>query len=97
MYDLSAASWPTASRRRADAQRAGGLLLPVCRLLADGGGDRDEAAEILLQRSLVGTVPGEAFYLDPPGLPYVRVCFSLPDEVLTGAVDRLVEARLTGG
>lgn len=56
-----------------------------------------EAAEILLERSLVGTVPGEAFYLDQPDLPYVRVCFSLPDEVLTEAVDRLVKAGLTRG
>ena len=48
-----------------------------------------EAAEILLQRNLIGTVPGEAFYLNPPERPYVRACFSLPDEVLADAVTRL--------
>lgn len=52
-----------------------------------------EAAEILLENSLVGTVPGEAFYLNPPDLPYVRACFSLPDDVLAEAVDRLARLR----
>ena len=56
-----------------------------------------EAAEILLRRSLVATVPGEAFYLDPPDLPYVRVCFSLPDEVIADAVDRLASGGLIHG
>jgi aminotransferase len=56
-----------------------------------------EAAEILLQRSLIGTVPGEAFYLSPPELPYIRVCFSLPDEVIAEAVSRLARGDLTGG
>ena len=31
-----------------------------------------EAAELLLENSLVGTVPGEVFHLNPPDLPYVR-------------------------
>ena len=48
-----------------------------------------EAAEILLERSLVATVPGEAFYLSRPDRPYVRVCFSLPDEVIAEAVEKL--------
>ncbi|HST48394.1 pyridoxal phosphate-dependent aminotransferase [Jatrophihabitans sp.] len=52
-----------------------------------------EAAEILLQRNLIGTVPGEAFYLNPPERPYVRACFSLPDEVLADAVTRLANGR----
>lgn len=56
-----------------------------------------EAAEILLERSLVGTVPGEAFYVNQPDLPYVRACFSLPDEVLAEAVDRLASGGLTRG
>jgi aminotransferase len=56
-----------------------------------------EAAEILLQRSLIGTVPGEAFYLNPPELPFVRVCFSLPDEVIADAASRLASAGLTRG
>lgn len=56
-----------------------------------------EAAEILLERSLVGTVPGEAFYLNQPDLPYVRACFSLPDEVLAEAVDRLASGSLISG
>jgi aminotransferase len=53
-----------------------------------------EAAEILLQRSLIGTVPGESFYLNPPELPYVRACFSLPDEVIAEAVERLASGSL---
>ncbi|WP_331741657.1 aminotransferase class I/II-fold pyridoxal phosphate-dependent enzyme (plasmid) [Streptomyces sp. NBC_00726] len=48
-----------------------------------------EATEVLLQRCLVGTVPGESFYLDPPDRPYVRACFSLPDEVIADAAERL--------
>ncbi|THA34028.1 pyridoxal phosphate-dependent aminotransferase [Streptomyces sp. A1277] len=48
-----------------------------------------EATEVLLRRSLVGTVPGEAFYLNPPDRPYIRVCFSLPDDVIADAADRL--------
>lgn len=56
-----------------------------------------EAAEILLENTLVGTVPGEAFYLDAPDRPYVRACFSLPDEVIAEAVDRLSNGELTHG
>lgn len=56
-----------------------------------------EAAEILLGRSLIGTVPGEEFYLNPPERPYVRVCFSLPDEVLADAVSRLACGGLARG
>ncbi|GLY39663.1 aminotransferase [Amycolatopsis sp. NBRC 101858] len=56
-----------------------------------------EAAEILLENNLVGTVPGEAFYLDEPDRPYVRACFSLPDEVLAEAVGRLANGELTHG
>lgn len=56
-----------------------------------------EAAEILLKRSLIGTVPGDAFYLNPPERPYVRVCFSLPDEVIADVVRRLASAGLTRG
>lgn len=48
-----------------------------------------EAAEILLKESLIATVPGEAFYLNPPERPYVRACFSLPDDVIADAVERL--------
>ncbi|MBR7831937.1 aminotransferase class I/II-fold pyridoxal phosphate-dependent enzyme [Actinospica durhamensis] len=50
-----------------------------------------EAAEILLENSLVGTVPGEVFYVAAPDRPYVRACFSLPDEVIAEAVSRLVK------
>jgi aminotransferase len=53
-----------------------------------------EAAEVLLQRSLIGTVPGEAFHLNPPERPFVRVCFSLPDEVIAEAVKRLASGSL---
>jgi aminotransferase len=56
-----------------------------------------EAAEILLENNLVGTVPGEAFYLDPPDRPYVRACFSLPDEVIAEAVGRLASGGLIHG
>lgn len=62
-----------------------------------GVADGTEAAEILLRNCLIGTVPGEAFYLDPPDRPYVRVCFSLPDEVIADAVDRLAGGGLTDG
>jgi aminotransferase len=55
------------------------------------------AAEILLQRSLIGTVPGEAFYLSPPERPYIRVCFSMPDEVIAEAANRLASGDLTRG
>lgn len=54
-----------------------------------------EAAEVLLKRSLIGTMPGEAFYLHPPDLPYIRVCFSLPDEVIAEAADRLATGGLS--
>ncbi|MCW3818311.1 pyridoxal phosphate-dependent aminotransferase [Micromonospora sp. DR5-3] len=53
-----------------------------------------EAAEVLLKRTLIGTVPGEAFYLNPPERPYVRVCFSLPDEVIAEVVKRLASGGL---
>jgi aminotransferase len=56
-----------------------------------------EAAEVLLEYSLVGTVPGEAFYLDAPDRPYVRACFSLPDEAIAEAVDRLTSGSLIHG
>jgi aminotransferase len=52
-----------------------------------------EAADILLQKHLIGTVPGDAFYLNPPDRPYVRACFSLPDEVIAEAVKRLARGR----
>lgn len=56
-----------------------------------------EAAEVLLERALVGTVPGEAFHLNAPDRPYVRACFSLPDELIAEAVDRLASGSLTHG
>lgn len=56
-----------------------------------------EAAEALLEHNLVGTVPGEAFYLNAPDRPYVRACFSLPDDVLAEAVDRLAIGGLVRG
>ncbi|GAA0246004.1 aminotransferase class I/II-fold pyridoxal phosphate-dependent enzyme [Saccharothrix mutabilis subsp. mutabilis] len=56
-----------------------------------------EAAEVLLEHNLVGTVPGEAFHLDAPDRPYVRACFSLPDDVLAEAVDRLAIGGLVRG
>lgn len=56
-----------------------------------------EAAEVLLRQCLVGTVPAEAFHLNPPDRPYVRVCFSLPDDVLDDAARRLANGRLTRG
>jgi aminotransferase len=56
-----------------------------------------EAADVLLRKGLIATVPGDAFYLDPPERPYVRACFSLPDEVLADVVTRLASAGLTRG
>ncbi|SFW72666.1 pyridoxal phosphate-dependent aminotransferase [Amycolatopsis australiensis] len=55
------------------------------------------AAERLLENGLVGTVPGEAFYLNPPDRPYVRACFSVPDDVLAEAVDRLASGDFLHG
>lgn len=60
-----------------------------------GVADGAEAAEILLRRSLIGTMPGEAFYLSPPDIPYIRACFSLPDQVIAEAADRLAAGGLS--
>lgn len=62
-----------------------------------GVADGSEAAEILLKRSLIGTMPGAAFYLNQPAIPYIRVCFSLPDEVIAEAADRLATSGLSHG
>jgi aminotransferase len=70
------------------------LFVDCSRMGVANGAD---AAEILLQKKLVGTVPGEAFYLSPPGHPYIRACFSLPDEVIAEAASRLASGGLTGG
>lgn len=53
-----------------------------------------EAAEVLLDRGLVGTMPGEAFYVGKPERPYVRACFSVSDASLAEAADRLANADL---
>ncbi|WP_242910567.1 pyridoxal phosphate-dependent aminotransferase [Actinomadura terrae] len=50
-----------------------------------------EAADLLLDRAGVATIPGEAFYVDDPGVPYVRACFSLEDDLLEEAARRLRE------
>ncbi|QMU69983.1 pyridoxal phosphate-dependent aminotransferase [Streptacidiphilus sp. P02-A3a] len=50
-----------------------------------------EAAELLLEKAKVATIPGEAFYLDDPGIPYVRACFSHPDDLLREAAQQLRE------
>ena len=47
------------------------------------------AAELLLDRCGIGTVPIEAFRLSAQEQPLVRACFSLPDDEL-----HLVEERL---
>lgn len=49
-----------------------------------------EAAHHLLDRAGIATIPGEAFYLTDPGKPFVRACFSVPDEILDNAA-RLLE------
>jgi aminotransferase len=50
------------------------------------------AAEHLLHQGRIATIPGEAFYLTDPDAPYVRVCFSLRDEVLDRAAGQIQEA-----
>jgi aminotransferase len=40
------------------------------------------ASDLLLERAKVATIAGEAFHLEAPDRPYVRACFSLPDEQL---------------
>ena len=51
-----------------------------------------EAADLLLGQTGVATVPGDAFYLTTPAAPYVRACFSVPDDTLDNvarALDKL--------
>jgi aminotransferase len=48
-----------------------------------------EAADILLERCGVGTVPLDAFTLAGSGTPLVRVCFSVPDTELLDIGERL--------
>jgi aminotransferase len=55
-----------------------------------GVGTGWEAADYLLDRAGIATIPGEAFYLTDPGKPLVRACFSVPDETLDD-VARLLE------
>ena len=62
-------------------------LLVDCSAMGVASGT--EAAEVLLERTRIGTVPGEAFYLNPPERPYVRVSFSLSNDVITEVVTRL--------
>jgi aminotransferase len=62
-----------------------------------GVANGSEAAETLLKRNLIGTMPGEAFYLNPLDVPYIRACFSLPDEVIAEAADRLATGGLSRG
>jgi aminotransferase len=47
------------------------------------------AAEVILEQGGVATIPGEAFYVDPPERPFVRACFSMPDAALDQAADGL--------
>lgn len=87
-------------RRLADAFAAAGLtpnepegayyLFVDCSAL--GVADGWQAADMLLDQTGVATVPGEAFYLTKPDRPYVRACFSVPDETLEDvgrALDKL--------
>jgi len=47
------------------------------------------AAQVILELGGVATIPGEAFYVDAPDRPFVRACFSVPDEALDRASDGL--------
>lgn len=88
-------------RRLADAFAAAGLkpnepegayyLFVDCSVL--GAADGWAAAELLLARASIATVPGEAFYSGDVGTPFVRACFSVPDELLDQAAQALHEAR----
>jgi hypothetical protein len=42
--------------------------------------------------TVAATILGEAFYLTDPDAPYVRVCFSLRDELLDRAAGQIQEA-----
>jgi len=96
MYDRkrrNLAAGFTAAGLRPNQPEGSYYLFVDCSQLGVASGT--EAAEILLRDCLIGTVPGEAFYLNPPERPYVRVCFSLPDKVIAEAVDRLANGRVT--
>jgi aminotransferase len=52
------------------------------------------AAEFILDRARVATVPGEAFYLTSPPHPSVRVCLSVEDRTIERATEQLDRLRL---
>jgi aminotransferase len=87
-------------RRLADAFSSAGLapnspegayyLFVDCSTLGVDNGW--EAADLLLDHTGVATIPGDAFYLTTPAAPYVRACFSVPDDTLDDvarALDKL--------
>ncbi len=67
-------------------------------VLADTGplGDRDDqaAADALLERAGVASVPGRAFYRGDVGRRLLRFCFALEDPLLDEACRRLRSAKL---
>jgi len=66
------------------------LLVDCSALAVDSGW---AAAELILERTRVATVPGEAFYLASPRYPIVRVCLSVADNAIDLAAERLERLR----
>jgi aminotransferase len=62
------------------------LLIDCSALRVDSGW---AAAELILERARVATVPGEAFYLTHPPYPVVRVCLSVADNTIDRATKQL--------
>ena len=70
-------------------QRPQGSYYALVDLSRHGATTGREAADMLLERCGVGTVPLEAFMASPVAAPIVRVCFSCPDEELHAVALRL--------
>jgi len=76
-----------------DVRRPEGAYYALVDLGRLGLADGTEAADVLLERCGVATVPLEAFQLDGPPRPVVRACFSVPEDELDRLPDRLEHLR----
>lgn len=55
--------------------------------------DDEYAAQLLLDKAKVATVPGRSFYLNPKhGEKYIRVCYALDENKINQAMDQLKSA-----
>ncbi len=96
------ATYDAKRRRIADAFACAGLapnepegayyLLIDCSALGVQTGW--EAADYLLDHVGIGAVPGEAFYLNDVGKPFVRACFSVKEKEIDDVVRLLEKASL---